>query len=72
LNGDSIPDAVFGSEVWLNNGTGNLTKSDIYLGTGLYPGFADLNGDGFVDIMLSNLKNGTYSSPIDIGLPVNN
>lgn len=51
LNGDSIPDAVFESKVWLNNGKGNFTKSEIYLGTGLYPNFADLNGDGFVDIV---------------------
>jgi hypothetical protein len=51
LNGDSKPDAVFGSEVWLNDGTGFFTKSDIYTGKGLFPGFADLNGDGFVDIL---------------------
>jgi hypothetical protein len=51
LNGDAMPDAVFGSEVWLNNGNGKFTKSEISVGTGLFPGFADLNGDGFVDIL---------------------
>jgi|WetSurMetagenome_2_1015567.scaffolds.fasta_scaffold02919_8 hypothetical protein len=51
LNGDSTPDAVFGGEVWLNDGAGRFAKSGISAGAGLYPGFADLNGDGFVDIL---------------------
>jgi hypothetical protein len=50
LNGDFIPDAVFEGKVWLNDGKGNFTKSDMYIGSG-FPSFADLNGDGFVDIL---------------------
>lgn len=63
LNGDSIPDAVFGTEVWLNDGIGNFTKSGIYVGAGLYPSFADLNGDGFVDILNNDslfINDGTF------------
>lgn len=51
LNGDTIPDAVFESKVWLNDGKGNFTKSSLYIGSGLYPSFADLNDDGFIDIL---------------------
>jgi hypothetical protein len=51
LNADSIPDAVFESKVWFNDGIGNFTKSGLYIGSGLYPSFADLNGDGFTDVL---------------------
>ena len=61
INGDSNLDAYFEGKVWLNDGKGSFTKTD--LAFGLFAGFADLNGDGFVDVVSNDsiyLNDGNY------------
>jgi tetratricopeptide (TPR) repeat protein len=51
INGDGNLDAYFGSKIWLNNGNGNLSETDLSFGSGFFASFGDLNGDGFVDVV---------------------
>jgi len=54
IDGDGNLDAYFEGITWLNNGKGNFTKTNISFGSGLFANFADLNGDGFVDVVCSD------------------
>jgi hypothetical protein len=49
INGDGNLDIYFDGQVWLNDGKGSFTRSDLSFGSWPYAAFADLNGDGFVD-----------------------
>jgi len=51
INGDGHLDAYFGSKIWLNNGNGNISETNLSFGSGIFASFGDLNGNGFVDVI---------------------
>jgi hypothetical protein len=53
LNGDLVSDAYFENKIWLNDGEGHFTKTNIGFGVG-FSSFADLNGDGYVDVVCND------------------
>jgi hypothetical protein len=51
IDGDGVLDAYFEQKVYLNNGLGIFTATDSSFGSSDYVSFADLNGDGYVDVV---------------------
>lgn len=76
VNGDGYPDAVLmgggvhgANQVWMNDGQANFTRSQTLDGTGSGAQFADLNGDGFLDIVITDDNTYRYNfQPVRVWL----
>jgi hypothetical protein len=56
INGDGRLAAYFDGAIWLNDGQGHFTRSELSFGPANRPAyFADFNGDGFVDVVCDNV-----------------
>jgi len=65
IDNDGDIDIAVGNKIWINDGTGVFTDSQINLTAGnssvLYDrDFADLNNDGYIDIVIAERHHGCY------------